>query len=393
MLRYALLIPITLLLLIFNVRLYLPLTDPSGLPRDAFAQLAAMENAVDGGAASEMQALFPEGYFFTALLYGDSWLNVIAHLPADDPRYADGLAEASQALGMLDDPAAYAPFPQHLDPEYGIFYVGWKAWLRGHRLSLMDADQWEADQVDQLRAECDQIAGALQRSESPYLQSYAGQAWPVDTVVAVAALSLCDDLAITDHHAVITAWKEAVRSDAAAYDGLIPHRTEPYIEPPRATSQSLITRFLAEIDPEWAYTSYRNLRTAYMVVPLGVREYPRGASGRGDVDSGPLVFGISASSTVVSIGAARVNGDSAMAQSLMNGAEVIGMGIRVRGEKRYGFGLLPIGDLFLLWAKTSHNVVYGQPEVNYPPLPYWRWSYHVASLLLILLLTLWRRRE
>ena len=51
----------------------------------------------------------------------------------------------------------------------------------------------------------------------------------------------------------------------------------------------------------------------FVVSPLGlgpaVREYPRGLDGPGDVDSGPLPLGVSFSATVVTLGAAQVQGD------------------------------------------------------------------------------------
>ncbi len=48
----------------------------------------------------------------------------------------------------------------------------------------------------------------------------------------------------------------------------------------------------------------------------GVREYPRGINGSGDIDSGPLFFGISLSASTVTLGAAlqRYVADPVLAQ-------------------------------------------------------------------------------
>ncbi|MEV7870559.1 hypothetical protein AB0P17_31685 [Streptomyces sp. NPDC088124] len=154
-----------------------------------------------------------------------------------------------------------------------------------------------------------------------------------------------------------------------------------------ARSQSLIQRFLVDIDPDFAAEQYPRFRDRYVVSPLGlgptVREYPRGLDGPADVDSGPLPLGVSLSATVVAIGAAQVHGDAPLAGALANYSELAGLPVRTPWTKRYAFGLVPVGDAFLAWSKTARPWV--APPPSPPPAnvsPYWR----VPLLCLLILL-------
>src|SRR5690606_27342284 len=127
-----------------------------------------------------------------------------------------------------------------------------------------------------------------------------------DTVVAVAGLVAALELpglADPDQDRWLTAtwrWLDAVRARQAADGILLPHRVDAageVLEGPRGSSQAIIQTFWPIIDPAdttpWeAFVSAFVTREAGLV---GVREHPRGVDGQGDVDSGPLVAGVSLS--------------------------------------------------------------------------------------------------
>ncbi len=102
------------------------------------------------------------------------------------------------------------------------------------------------------------------------------------------------------------------------------------------------------------------------------RDFPRASRRGGDIDSGPLLFGISASATVVAVRAARVNGDEALAVDLLTVIDVGG----VPRERCYGLGLLPVADAFLAWARAAPSPSVGAPTVPRSPTSSWRlwWS-------------------
>ena len=147
-----------------------------------------------------------------------------------------------------------------------------------------------------------------------------------------------------------------------------------------------MSRMLAEVDPEIGALHHRALREAFLARPAGIpgiREYPRGASGRGDVDSGPLVLGLSASATVVAAAAALAHGDEATARTLLQAGEVVGLPVQLAGTRRYAGGLVPVGDAFLAWTRTTPP----SPHATRwsPALPRrWAWPLHLGTLALAL---------
>lgn len=375
----AVALTLTLLIALPQVRLY-----RDDQPRaDIAGQLRFLRSELGAGLGEEMQGMFPEGYFFAHALYGLAWTDIAR----GDPTYRDdALREARWALERLDTPAGKAVFDAALRPAHGVFYVGWVSRLRGAVIELAGPG---APEIERFTADCAALAAAFE-SDGPFLEAYPGQAWPVDSVVAVAALSLHDRIAVSPSFGpVIADWRRSARTRLDPATGLLPHRVRPVTESARGSSQSLIQRFLPEIDPEWAREQYRAFRATFVDTPLGlpaVREYPRGRSGTGDVDSGPLILGISASATVVALGAARVHGDRALAGPLTGLGESLGIPIEAGGTKRYAFGALPLGDAFLAWSFAAPFAT--APSFS-PVVPrWWRLPWHVLALTTVAVLLL-----
>jgi len=80
----------------------------------------------------------------------------------------------------------------------------------------------------------------------------------------------------------------------------------------------------------------------------GFREFEKGNESSGDVDSGPLVFGISPAATGFIIADASRRGKTVPLRGLLRTAELVGFTFR----GRYLFAPL-IGDAIVLAAKTS----------------------------------------
>ncbi|MFF2085197.1 hypothetical protein ACFVVM_15580 [Nocardia sp. NPDC058176] len=335
-------------------------------------QLAFVRGALDDGADTTAQSQFPEGHLFLNALYGIAWVQA-AHI---DPQLRDeALRESRWALDRMESEEGRAVFSAELQPAYGVFWAGWTNWLRGAILSLDATDSAGVQRFSDRSAE---IAQAFATAESPFLQAYPGQAWPVDSTVAIASLRLHDHLFDDRFTQVIDSWVVQVKERLDPATGLIPHQVSPLDGSPhtgaRATSQTMIHRFLPEIDPSFAAAQYARFRELFIAHPGGfgpaVREYPHGVDGRGDVDSGPLVAGISLSATVVGLGAARVNGDAALATAIGAEGELLGLPINLPGSKRYAFGALPIGDAFVVWSSTAHLLT-GTPAAIEPDLRWW----------------------
>jgi hypothetical protein len=396
---------LTLGLLLLNLRLYWPSAadyGPDQVGADVVPQLRFIGAALRDGSGEQMQGFFPEGFFFSHALYGLAWAELGMRLPATDALHAQALAEARWALDRLDTPAGQAPFSPSLDPPLGVFYAGWSNWLRGGVLMLQPPADRPAAEVLRFEADCTALAIAFDRSPTPFLTAYPGQAWPVDSTVAVAALRLHDTLLPPRFGPTIEHWLQAAHARLDPATGLLPHRADPQngrpIEGARGSSQSIIARFLTEIDPAWGRDQYALFRQQFVATPLGVagvREYPQGVAGQGDVDSGPLLLGVSFSASAVTLGAALAQGDTALADPLLHAGEFFGLPISWGGSKRYIFGVLPIGDTFLAWSKTARRWIAPSMALALPPVVRWWWRLpaHALSLLFAALIWLPARRR
>lgn len=343
---------------------------------DALPRLAFLRAALDGGSAREMQALFPEGWFFSYALYGLTWIDVGAHDPAQRDR---ALAEARWALSYVDSADGRAVFDAALDPPYGVFYQGWTTWLRAGVVALAGPG---APERERLAADGQALAGAFRRqldaSGSPFLTAYPGQAWPCDSAVGIAAVRLAGTLTGADRSALIGDWLRAADARRDPATGLLPHTVDPLTGTPtsgaRATSQVIILRFLRDVDPargarDWA--AFRGRFASDVPGLPGVREHPHGVDAPGDVDSGPLFRGLSASASAVALGDAVLYGDRPAAAALTGLAEGAGLAVEWDGTRRYLGGALPVGDAFLAWSLAARPWTGG--DLTTPTGPTWTW--------------------
>jgi hypothetical protein len=387
--------------LVVNVRLYSYRGQPAD---DVIPQLNFIGGALRSGAGQDAQSYFPEGYFFAHALYGLAWVEVGLSEQTGTPRYDRALREARWALAQLESPAGQEPFSVGLTPPYGVFYVGWSNWLRGGILKLQPAAERDPAEVARFQGDLTALAQAFDDSTTPFLQAYPGQAWPVDSTVAVAALRLHDTLFEPRFSATIARWLMLAKQKLDPTTGLLPHRvdfqTGELLEGARATSQSIIGRFLPEVDPAWGREQYTRFRQTFVGSVLGIpgtREYPPGVMGGGDVDSGPLIAGMSLSASVVTVGAARVNSDPALADAYLNVGEALALPVHLGDQKRYAFGLLPIGDAFLAWVKSSTAWTFEPTNQAWPPSVAWGWRLPVHGLTLAIVALawwpIWRRRK
>jgi hypothetical protein len=373
---------LTFLAVLGAVRLVVPATDEAGVR----LQLAFLRERLEGGADVEAQALFPEGYLFLNVLYGLAWVE-LGRRGVEPDRAAD---EAAWALSRAESPAGRAPFQESAIPPYGVFYAGWTNWLRGGLLTLRDDPAGRA----RLEADSQTLAAAFDASPSPFLTAYPGQAWPCDSTVAIASLRLTDTVTGTTRFApTVDRWVTRARGLLDPATGLLPHYVDPstgaLVDGSRGTSQAIIQRFLVDVDPVFAREQYLRFRETFLDRPLGlvpaIREYPHGVAGAGDVDSGPLILGISLSTTVVALGAAQAQSDHALAGALANVGEFAGVPLTTFRTKRYALGLVPIGDAFLAWSKTARP--WTTPALS-PPDAAIGGGWRVPLLLLLILIGL-----
>lgn len=274
-----------------------------------------------------------------------------------------------------------------MTPSYGVFYASWSLYVRSAVLRASGPNDPEPFDRKQFEADCDSLALALANSHTPFLDSYPGAAWPVDTTVGIAALAIADPYLGHRHRATIARWLELARQRGVPRSGALSHTASPEGRPggvPRGGSLAMMSFVLADVDPEFAKRQYDALRDSFVDYRWGipaVREYPHGMNGAPDVDSGPILLGFSGPASVLGAGAAIANGDQALATTLLSITELVGMPVEMDGGRRYAGGYLPVGDAFLAWARSAPAPASATP---YGPLvpDWWRLLIHAVSLLL-----------
>lgn len=387
-----------------NVRLYsVPegATRPGKISEDAMPQLRNIGRRLRAGEGARMQQIFPEGWFFSHALYGFAWVNV--GLQSDDAALKrEAAKEARWVLERMDSPEALAPFLADTQVKHGVFYLGWKNRLLGGLLTMLPPEQRLPGEIASFRSHSDQLAAAFRATPTLHLDAYPGRAWPCDNVMALASLKMHDALFGSRHQEIIDAWIEFTRQHLDPATGMIVHqidgRTGAMLIPARASTQVYIHAFLPELSVDFAREHYAKFRAAFVSDWFGylpVREYPHGISGRGDVDTGPLILGISPSATTVSIAAARANGDYELSERNVILSETIGIPWTSGGEKSFALGQIIVADAFLVWGKTL--VPWSRvPVAEYPASTpaWWRWRIHGSSIVLIAVpAILWRWRS
>ncbi len=213
----------------------------------------------------------------------------------------------------------------------------------------------------------DRISAALARRfrDAPHqiIETYPDEAYPVDNASGIASLLLHQRLTGTDHSAAIAGALEGFRSRwRDPRTGLllqaIDHRSGQAYDRGRASGTALGAYFLAMAEGELARPLYESIRSELTGSILGfgyVDEYAAGERGGGDIDSGPLIFGMSPSGTGFTIATARAFGDRALYVSLARTAYLTGAPVS-RKDQRFFITGGPLGNAILLAMFTAQPV-------------------------------------
>ncbi len=377
------------LILLFNYSLYYQPSfsqTKATYNEDVYHQLLHLKNKLRQGAGEEMQRVFPEGFIFINVLYGLSWSDLIKHQPKSSNLYQEGIQEVSWAVKEIISPKAKSIFPTETPLKYGAFYRGWSNYLLGSKLKVQAKKDRLTSDIELFQKNCLEISQALQASGSPYLETYSGQKWPADGIIAVSSLKLHDQVFSNNHYEEqLSSWIKQIKLKLDDNTGLIPHsvdtRSDETIEGARGCSQSLILNFIKDIDSAFAFdqfAKYQEHFLDYRIGMPGVREYPKGIKGYGDIDSGPVIFDIG--------GAASIVGQRSMAQyrgwktyrGLRNSIESFGVGMTFNDQKFYLLGQLPMADAFIVWSNSIETFERVPNEAEY-----WRLKVHLLSFFLL----------
>lgn len=362
-------------------------------------QLAFLEQALrQGGAARDMQRVFPEGASFILTLYGLAAANTAEQLPEGVGRETI-ISELRWAAAELDQPYVVKPFSD-TQVRRGVFWLGQRNMLLARLLALTPEGRRPAELVREFHENSTALAAAFLASPTRHLDSYPGMCWPADNVTALTSLLIHDRLYGTDHSRAYHGWQAWTLAHADPPTGLpagkLDQQTGALHEPARGCANSWIIGLLGREDPAFARELYRKYMIHFGICRLGfhmLREYPAGRAAEADVDSGPIVWGAGITATGAGLAAARAVGDFAMAGDIANLAAVFGYPRwrRVDGRmvRDYLFGQLPMGDAFLAWGMSlpaPAKAIAAERSVWRKLVD--RWGYYGIVILLVVLMGL-----
>ena len=200
-----------------------------------------------------------------------------------------------------------------LEGSHGHAYFGYPA------LAVSMARVLDPAFPREIAAQHDAVIAAFERrllaSPTGLIETYPNESYPTDVASVAAAIAVHGRINGADHRKVIAHWAERVRSaqiDPAS--GLTIQRMgardgKPH-DAPRGSGTGLAAYFAGFADRPTAELLTAGLRRqqASFLGFGGIREYAPGHSGKGDVDSGPVLLGISVSATGFALAPLRAFG-------------------------------------------------------------------------------------
>lgn len=210
----------------------------------------------------------------------------------------------------------------------------------------------------------DRISRALARrlGESPkcLLETYPGEAYPVDNASVVASIILHSKNTGELHgnissRALALFQKDWMENGTGLLHQAIDGSFGRPADRARSSGTALSAVLLAYAERDVSRALYKSVqkRCADSLFGFGfVDEYPDNEKGSGDVDSGPLIFGISPSGCAFSLAAARAFGDRDTFVQLYRTAHLMGTPVDFNGRRTYVTGG-PLGNAILLTMLTT----------------------------------------
>ncbi|WP_109530211.1 MULTISPECIES: hypothetical protein [Nocardia] len=244
----------------------------------------------------------------------------------------------------------------HLDSPNGHAYLSYPA------LALGMARLVDPGFPTDLASWHDALIGSYERrllaSPTALLDTFPGEAYPTDVAAVAAAIAVHTRVTGVDHTVVLAHWARQVRAVQIDRDtGLVVQRMGAdgrAHDAPRTSGTGLAAYFAGFADrgllEELAAGLFRQERS---FLGFGAfHEYGDGYDGVGDMDSGPLVLGISISATGFALAPARSLGQREVFTRVYRTTDLAGLPLRAGDRVRFATGGV-IGNALLLAFLTS----------------------------------------
>lgn len=206
----------------------------------------------------------------------------------------------------------------------------------------------------------DALAQRLEASEIGIVETYPGEAYPCDIASVIAAIGQHARLVHRDRSALIAREARFFRGQwVDAESGYLVQSIDPETgaprDAPRGSGTALGAFFWsfadASLSRELDHALLHQGRTELAGFG-GIREYGAGHLGLGDIDSGPVLFGVSVSATGFALSAARRAHDDEAFRSLFRTAALFGVSVPHGEGTRFVSGG-PLGNAIMLAMLTA----------------------------------------
>lgn len=202
------------------------------------------------------------------------------------------------------------------------------------------------------------LARRLAAARTGMIETYPGEIYPPDVAAVAASIGLHGRATGVDHGPLLARWARTLRRRYIdPRSGLLVQSVDAAGRPrdaPRASGTAIAAYYLSFSNRALSHQLFRALQRQLVVVAGfgGVREYPRDATGAGDIDSGPVVLGVGVAATGFTLGTASIHGDPGAYRDLYRTASLFGQPL-ARGETRQFAAGGAIGNAILLAMLTA----------------------------------------
>jgi hypothetical protein len=293
------------------------------------------------------------------------------------------LGLAQLCLARPEWRARYAPFVtkaalKSFSPEMRVF--GTEAWhgeeamtslggTHGHAylayaaLAIGMARVVDPDFPAERAADHDSLIAAYERrllaSPTGLIETYPSEAYPTDVAAVAAAIAVHGRATSVDHQRVLRHWAERVRDvqidpkSGFVFQRMGASNAKPH-DAPRGSGTGLAAYYAGFVDRSVAQLLADGLfrHEATFFGFDAIREYADGYDGMGDVDSGPVVLGVSVAATGFALAPARALGRRDSFERIYRTTALFGLPASFGERRRFCVGG-PFGNALLLAFLTS----------------------------------------
>lgn len=346
--------------------LALPSPRPTGsLPPWVTELLEAALLPWEGGTSDALAhagATNREWDFMGRTFLGLALANLALRDPAGAPRYLAALdavvADTMRVERTHGFPVFLMPYGQRggwvRQPPASVFVDGEIAAVLAARCLAAPS----ASVATELRDRLEVVSAAMRAGPVLSAESYPDECWTFCNTFALAALKLGEAAGVVVDPGLPDAWVRSARGRLV--EGLLPSSfrlSGAVLDGPEGSSLWVSAHNLQLVDAELAEAQYRLARRALFrrVAGFGYAlEWPAGAGGFVDVDSGPVVplLGASPGSSGLALVGARAFGDRAAYDALSASLELAAFPEVRDGRRRY-LASNAVGDAVLLYSAVQ----------------------------------------